>query len=165
MDGLGRAGAHAQPATFARVRIDFREEIGVDHLGCGDVQIVDPPEHTAAATAAVADKEMAILHIPCQMDETGLFGHVEHGIGFFLRDASARCCGGLFSRVYPEKIRPMMAENIQDAVDSEAEAVVFLCPLCNETLKEPAEAQGLKPIFITQLVRMALGELPFPSSR
>ena len=76
----------------------------------------------------------------------------------------ARCCGGLFSRIYPEKIRPMMAENIQDAVDSGAEAMVFLCPLCMGTLKQPAEAQGLKPIFITQLVRMALGELPFPSN-
>jgi len=75
---------------------------------------------------------------------------------------SALCCGGLFSRIYPDRIKPLMAANLQDATENRAEAMVFLCPLCMATLAKGANEQGLKPIFITQLVRMALGELPFP---
>jgi Fe-S oxidoreductase len=77
---------------------------------------------------------------------------------------SALCCGGLFSRIYPDRIKPLMGANIKDAVDSGGEAMVFLCPLCMTTLAGPAGDAGLKPIFISQLARMALGELPFPTS-
>jgi len=76
----------------------------------------------------------------------------------------AQCCGSLFSRIDPERIQPMVAANIQDAVDSGAEAMVYLCPLCMGTLAKPASEKGLNPVFITQLVRMALGEIPFPAS-
>jgi heterodisulfide reductase subunit B len=72
------------------------------------------------------------------------------------------CCGGLFSRIYPDRIKPLMAANLQDARENRAGAMVFLCPLCMVTLGKGASEHGLKPIFITQLVRMALGELPFP---
>lgn len=75
---------------------------------------------------------------------------------------SALCCGGLFSRIYPERIKPMMAGNIGDAVEQGAQAMVFLCPLCMTTLSGAASEKGMKPIFISQLARMALGELPFP---
>ncbi len=75
---------------------------------------------------------------------------------------SALCCGGLFSRIYPDRIKPLMAANLKDARDNQAEALLFLCPLCMVTLGKPAGEQNLKPVFITQLVRMALGELPFP---
>jgi Fe-S oxidoreductase len=73
---------------------------------------------------------------------------------------SALCCGSIFSRIYPEKIRPFQERNIQDALDSGCEAMVFLCPICMHSLSMPAKEKGLKPIFITQLIRMALGELP-----
>jgi heterodisulfide reductase subunit B len=73
---------------------------------------------------------------------------------------SALCCGGLFSRIDPERIKPTMAKNIQDALEAGAEAMVFLCPLCMGALAKPAREQGLKPVFITQLARMALGEVP-----
>jgi Fe-S oxidoreductase len=76
---------------------------------------------------------------------------------------SALCCGGLFSRIYPERIRPTMEANLKDALEAGAEAMVFLCPFCMSALGKPASEKGIKPIFITQLVRMALGELPFPS--
>lgn len=76
---------------------------------------------------------------------------------------SALCCGGLFSRIYPERIRPTMENNIKDALEAGAEAMVFLCPLCMGALGKSAAEKGMKPIFITQLVRMALGELPFPT--
>lgn len=75
---------------------------------------------------------------------------------------SALCCGGLFSRIYPDRIKPLMAANLKDAAENQAEAMVFLCPLCMMTLAKGAGEQEMKPIFITQLVRMALGELPFP---
>ena len=73
---------------------------------------------------------------------------------------SALCCGSLFSRIDPERIKPTMAKNIQDALEAGAEAMVFLCPVCMRTLAKPALEQGLKPVFITQLARMALGERP-----
>jgi len=76
---------------------------------------------------------------------------------------SALCCGGMFSRIYPDRIKPLMAGNLQDARENRAEALVFLCPLCMVTLGKAASENDLKPIFITQLVRMALGELPFPT--
>lgn len=76
---------------------------------------------------------------------------------------SARCCGGLFSRIYPERIMPMVKENIDDAVQAGAEALVFLCPLCMGALGKLAAEKGLRPIFITQLARMCLGELEFPA--
>jgi Fe-S oxidoreductase len=73
---------------------------------------------------------------------------------------SALCCGSLFSRIDPERIKPTMAKNIQDALGAGAEAMVFLCPVCMRALAKPALEQGLKPVFITQLARMALGERP-----
>lgn len=76
---------------------------------------------------------------------------------------SALCCGGVFSRIYPERIRPTMEANLKDALEAGGEAMVFLCPLCMGALGKSAKEKGMHPIFITQLVRMALGELPFPS--
>jgi ferredoxin len=73
---------------------------------------------------------------------------------------SALCCGSLFSRIDPERTRPFMTKNIQDALEAGGEAMVFLCPLCMGALAKPASEQGLEPVFITQLARMALGELP-----
>jgi Fe-S oxidoreductase len=75
---------------------------------------------------------------------------------------SAQCCGSLFSRIYPDKIKPMVEANIRDAFEAGAEAMVFLCPICISTLAKRAGEKGMKPVFITQLVRMALGEIPFP---
>ena len=76
---------------------------------------------------------------------------------------SALCCGGLFSRIYPEKIVPTMEANLKDASEAGAEAMVFLCPLCMTTLAKPATEHGIRPIFMAQLARMALGELSFPT--
>lgn len=76
---------------------------------------------------------------------------------------SALCCGGLFSRIHPERILPTVEANLQDAKDSGAEAMVFLCPLCMVTLGKKAAERGMKPLFITQIARMALGEIPFPT--
>jgi Fe-S oxidoreductase len=76
---------------------------------------------------------------------------------------SALCCGGMGMRLDPKRTLPFVEGNIQDALDAGAEAMVFLCPLCPGALAKPAKEKGMQPIFITELVRMALGELPFPS--
>jgi Fe-S oxidoreductase len=76
---------------------------------------------------------------------------------------SALCCGGLFSRIDPERINPLMDANLVDAKEAGAEAMVFLCPLCMVTLGAKAMEKGMKPIFITQIARMALGEIPYPA--
>ncbi len=91
----------------------------------------------------------------------GLIG-VERAARKYDRE-SAQCCGGLFARIFPEKIQPLVDANIQDAVDCRARAMIYLCPLCMGALAKPASEKGLQPIFITQLVRMALGELPVPA--
>jgi hypothetical protein len=61
-------------------------------------------------------------------------------------------------------MRPLQERNLQDALDAGAEkAMVFLCPFCMRTLGNSLDKHGIKPIFITELVRMALGELPWPA--
>ncbi|TFF88232.1 MAG: (Fe-S)-binding protein [Promethearchaeota archaeon] len=49
--------------------------------------------------------------------------------------------------------------NIQDALNARAEAMVFICPTCYDTLKQMCMKYNLRPIFITDLCRIALGEI------
>ncbi|MFX1573159.1 MAG: hypothetical protein ACFFB0_10455 [Promethearchaeota archaeon] len=48
--------------------------------------------------------------------------------------------------------------NISDAKQAGAEAMVFLCPICCLYLRSKAQAEGLEPYFLSNLVREALGE-------
>ena len=48
--------------------------------------------------------------------------------------------------------------NITDAKKAGAEAMVFLCPICCLYLRSKAQAEGLEPYFLSNLVREALGE-------
>jgi len=74
----------------------------------------------------------------------------------------ALCCTGAFIRVYPDLAREIQAKNIDDAVTSGGDALVTLCPMCDRVLRKPAAAKGLTKIYVTDLCRMALGELPYP---
>jgi ferredoxin len=74
----------------------------------------------------------------------------------------ALCCMGMVARINPERGKRFQDMNLSDAVSVGAEAMVFLCPLCQGSLGKQAKEQGLKPIFITELSRMALGEMAFP---
>ena len=74
----------------------------------------------------------------------------------------ALCCTGAFVRVYPDLAREIQAKNIDDAVTSGGDALVTLCPMCDRVLRKPAAAKGLTKIYVTDLCRMALGELPYP---
>ena len=72
------------------------------------------------------------------------------------------CCTGAFVRVYPDLAREIQAKNIDDAVASGADALVTLCPMCDRVLRKPSAAKGLTKIYVTDLCRIALGELPYP---
>jgi len=72
---------------------------------------------------------------------------------------NALCCG---SPVGPhagaEFCADFKSRNIEDAKENNAEAMVFMCPFCSLQMREEAADAGLAPIFLTSLVRMALGE-------
>ncbi|MCF8049672.1 MAG: (Fe-S)-binding protein [Desulfobacterales bacterium] len=75
---------------------------------------------------------------------------------------TALCCGTIFSKIYPEKIQSVQQKNMDDMVNAGSEAMVFLCPVCMAGLASLVKQRDRSPIFITELVRMAVGELPFP---
>ena len=73
----------------------------------------------------------------------------------------ALCCGNAQAgmvNVSKEVEVEWRMKNIMDAKDAGAEAMVFLCPVCIMGLRSRAKAQGLEPYFISNLVRLALGE-------
>ena len=74
----------------------------------------------------------------------------------------ALCCGGPIIRAFPQLVQEIQMKNIDDVIASGADAIITLCPMCDRSLRRQAEARGLKKIFITDLVRMALGEKAFP---
>jgi Fe-S oxidoreductase len=76
----------------------------------------------------------------------------------------ALCCTGAFIRVYPDLAQEIQAKNIDDAVSAGADVLVTLCPMCDRVLRKPAAAKGLTKIYVTDLCRMALGEIPFPAA-
>jgi len=75
--------------------------------------------------------------------------------------ANARCCGIGLTEKFPDASTNMVTENIADALLHGAEAMVFGCPSCYAFMSEACMAVGLAPIFIFDLARMALGEIPF----
>jgi len=73
----------------------------------------------------------------------------------------AQCCGGVIAvmlNLGKEESNKWRMNNIMDAKEAGAEAMVFLCPLCVLSLRSRAKAQGLEPYIISNLVRLALGE-------
>jgi Fe-S oxidoreductase len=74
----------------------------------------------------------------------------------------ALCCGGLFIEKRPEFGLKVQDKNITDALGYGADAMVILCPICWSRLSQPCRERGLSPIYLTNLCRMALGEVPFP---
>jgi len=48
--------------------------------------------------------------------------------------------------------------NIRDAKDNDAEAMIFLCPMCLDALSYKCGEAGLKTYMISDLCRLALGE-------
>ena len=76
---------------------------------------------------------------------------------------NALCCAFGLRQTDPERGSKILERNLDDAVAHGAEAMVFLCPSCYYYLSRDCEERGMASIFITDLCRMALGELPFSS--
>ncbi|MDD2276170.1 MAG: (Fe-S)-binding protein [Smithellaceae bacterium] len=76
----------------------------------------------------------------------------------------ALCCGGPALAVNRELAAKIQNDNIRDARDNQAEALVTICPMCDLVLGAPTAKAGLPKIFITDICRMALGEAPWPAT-
>lgn len=77
---------------------------------------------------------------------------------------NALCCSGPIIRSDKETAVKMQADNVRDAIDAGAEAMVTICPMCDWVLRRPTSRAGLPKIFITDLCRMAMGELAWPGA-
>ncbi len=77
--------------------------------------------------------------------------------------SNALCCGCPVAPRFGHHVSEgHKNKNIQDAVCHEADAMVFMCPFCTMQMRDEVHAAGIEPVFLTSLVRMALGEtLPF----
>jgi Fe-S oxidoreductase len=51
-------------------------------------------------------------------------------------------------------------KNIADMVKHGARYCVFNCPACQNTLGEKVAKEGMKPVHMIDLCRMAIGEKP-----
>lgn len=72
----------------------------------------------------------------------------------------ALCCGAPFTLSNEgEKAEQLQKKNIEDMVSSGASYVVFNCPMCYTTLAEKVRMKGIKPIMVSELCRMAIGEV------
>jgi len=72
----------------------------------------------------------------------------------------ALCCHVSGYHTNSERSTRSKDMNLTDARAHGAEAMVFLCPVCYVSLASHCQGYGLAPIFIVDLCRMALGELP-----
>ena len=74
---------------------------------------------------------------------------------------NALCCAALIRGQRREGSRQLAADiqrrNIQDMIDAGAEFCVFNCPYCFLTLSERVTKSGLKPVFMGDLCRLAVG--------
>ena len=79
-------------------------------------------------------------------------------------DEKALCCAGQIQGQRREGSRKRAADvqrrNIEDMKKAGAEVCVFNCPACYTTMGELVARDGIKPIFMSDLCRLAIGEKP-----
>jgi Fe-S oxidoreductase len=79
-------------------------------------------------------------------------------------DEKALCCGGQIQGQRREGSRKRAADvqrrNIEDMKNAGAEVCVFNCPACYTTMADMVARIGIKPIFMSDLCRLAIGEKP-----
>ena len=77
---------------------------------------------------------------------------------------NALCCAGTIREQRKEGRRQLAADvqrrNIEDMLNAGAEVCIFNCPACFDTLAELVAKRGIKPIFMSDLCRLAIGEKP-----
>jgi len=79
-------------------------------------------------------------------------------------DENALCCAGAIEGQRREGSRKRAAEqqkrNIEDMKKAGAEVCVFNCPACFQTLGGMVARNGIKPVHMSDLCRLAIGETP-----
>jgi Fe-S oxidoreductase len=72
---------------------------------------------------------------------------------------SALCCAGIFATLGKKALgRKTQTDNVNDMIDHGAEACVYNCSMCKESLGSKVERKGLKNYILSDLCRLALGE-------
>ena len=72
---------------------------------------------------------------------------------------NALCCAAPFGMLGKANlVRPTQNKNVKDMLDYGAEACVYNCPMCMDTLGSKTERKGLKNYLLSDLCRLALGE-------
>jgi len=75
----------------------------------------------------------------------------------------ALCCGAAIMGLGQfDRAMGIVKKNMEDILSHGPDALVYLCPFCGYSLSEPCMAHHLPAVFIADLARMALGEIPFP---
>lgn len=76
----------------------------------------------------------------------------------------ALCCGAAIMHQQrdgrPELAARIKNMNLEDMAASGADVCVFNCPHCFETLAEEVQQKGIRPVFMSDLCRMAIQERP-----
>jgi len=75
----------------------------------------------------------------------------------------ALCCGLGLQPAAMEQKKALLEQNLTDCAAARARALVFLCPGCFTVLGKACETCGLDAIFLTDLCRMAINEIPYGS--
>jgi hypothetical protein len=76
---------------------------------------------------------------------------------------TALCCTAPIIASRLEMAVEFQEKNVRDAIDCGADAMVTLCPVCDRVMRRPTGQLGLTKIYITDLCRIALGEIPWPA--
>jgi len=84
-------------------------------------------------------------------------------------DENALCCGGAIQGQRREGSRKRALElqkkNVEDMKRAGADVCVFNCPACFQTLGDRVKAEGMRPIHMSDLCRLAIGENPMDGRR
>ena len=75
---------------------------------------------------------------------------------------NALCCASVKLMLGQGDPRPDVERNVMDAKNAGARAMACLCPMCMHSMAGVAEENNLPVIFLGDLARMALGEIPPP---
>ncbi|PCN50488.1 hypothetical protein B6U99_04250, partial [Candidatus Geothermarchaeota archaeon ex4572_27] len=74
---------------------------------------------------------------------------------------NALCCGSIFKlQGRLELAVEVQRRNVEDMVRHGAQACIFNCPNCYWTLAEIVARRGIKPLLMSQLCQLAIGERP-----
>jgi len=75
---------------------------------------------------------------------------------------NALCCTGPIIFSNKELAVDIQEKNVKDAIECGADAMITICPVCDAVMRRPTSHLGLPKIFVTDLCRMAIGEIPWP---